>query len=626
MSGVSQNAHAEPLLPLCDDCVKTSFYAVPVRRKSDFETLHFVMHGGVRCPAKHREFSRYLSVKQSQPVAGKVFTKIPTHHNLYHVAGAFITNTYDSNGRMTLTILKNSSGANLESALYTYNMGNQRIVVDRGSLGHVNEVDYGYDPLGQVISDTAVDLAMAAPSTNRLNEQLYYVFDPAGNLNYRTNNTLIQNFQVNSDNELTTATNGGRLTVMGTTTSAATNVTVNGSNALVYLDATFAATNMPLTTNYTAIAQDSYGRVATNIITVNLSTNVTFQYDANGNLTNDGLRSFAYDDENELIQVWVTSNWMSQFSYDGMMRRRIRQEFTWQGSTWVQTNAVYYVYDGNLVIQERDINNLPTTTYTRGKDLSGSLEGAGGIGGLLARTAQSYVDAPLAGHSFYHCDGNGNVTMLINSSQAVVAQYLYDAFGNVLSASGLLANANVYQFSSKERHLNSGLVYYLYRYYDPNLQRWPNKDPLGERRGHNLYEFIRNNSVIYADAFGLQEIILDPILEECPIRVLPPPEPTPTPTPPLPPPVPVLPPNPNPTPAPCPPPNPQPSPNCGGPPPPPPCTFDSEGPGPPGHEEDSKTCNYKCPGKDGTYSIQPAYFPKGTPCPQTNSFPAHPHF
>src|SRR5271157_496539 len=301
-----------------------------------------------------------------------------------------------------------------------------------------------------------------------------------------TNNTLIENFQVNSLNELTTNTNGGTLTVVGTTTSATvTNVTVNTSNALLYGDATFAATNIPLTTTYTAVAQEGtnnggFGRRATNTVTVNLATNITFQYDANGNLTSDGLRSFAYDDENQLIQVWVTNQWLSQFTYDGKMRRRIRQEFTWTNSAWVQTNEVYYVYDGNLVIQERDINNLPTTTYTRGKDLSGSLDGAGGIGGLLARTAQAYIDAPMAGHSFYHADGNGNITMLINSSQAIVAKYLYDAFGNVLSKSGLLADANVYRFSSKEKHLNSGLVYYLYRYYDPNLQRWPNRDPLGD--------------------------------------------------------------------------------------------------------------------------------------------------
>jgi RHS repeat-associated protein len=356
------------------------------------------------------------------------------------------------------------------------NNANQRTQLLRGTVpvsgpGSTNYANFTYDPIGQLISDLAAELA---GSTNRMNEQLRYAYDAAGNLNYRTNNTLVENFAVSSLNELTTGTNGGRLTVMGTTSSQATNVSVNGTNALLYGDATFASTNMPLTTSYTAIAKDIYGRISTNTATVSLSTNVSFQYDRNGNLTNDGRMSFGYDDENQLTQVWVPGQWFSQFTYDGRMRRRIRQEYTWS-SGWVQTNIIYYVYDGNVVIQERDINNFPTATYTRGKDLSGTLQGAGGIGGLMART-----DNTTGQPAFYHADGNGNETMLANSEEAVVAKYLYDAFGNTLSLSGPLAFANPYRFSSKEAHQNSGLVYYLYRYYDPNLQRWPNRDPISE--------------------------------------------------------------------------------------------------------------------------------------------------
>src|SRR5438309_114357 len=60
-----------------------------------------------------------------------------------------------------------------------------------------------------------------------------------------------------------------------------------------------------------------------------------------------------------------------------------------------------------LVIQERDGNNLPKVTYTRGRDLSGSLHGAGGIGGLLARTSNSDLPS-VSAHAYYHADGNGN--------------------------------------------------------------------------------------------------------------------------------------------------------------------------------------------------------------------------
>jgi RHS repeat-associated protein len=408
--------------------------------------------------------------------------------------GAWITNTYDSNARMLGTWLYNSSGSALDSSVYTYNAGNQRATATRTGE---NTASFTYDPIGQVIGDQATEVSGGA---SRLNEQLHYAFDPAGNLTYRTNNALVANFRVNSVNELTSNTNGGTLTVMGTTTSPANSVTVNSTSASLYGDATFAASGLPLTTMYTATASDTYGRHSTNTVTVSLSTNVTFQYDGNGNLTNDGLRNFVYDDENELIQVSVSNAWMSQFQYDGKMRRRIRSEYVWDSGSWVQTNQVYYIYDGNLVIQERNANNLPTVTYTRGLDLSGNLEGAGlprqsaatagGIGGLLSMTLNTGPGQPSANSMYYHSDGNGNVTMLINPSQFTVAKYLYDAFGNTISKSGLYADANVYRFSSKEFHQNSGLVYYLYRYYDPNSQRWPNRDPLATASTQNdLYLF-----------------------------------------------------------------------------------------------------------------------------------------
>jgi hypothetical protein len=41
--------------------------------------------------------------------------------------------------------------------------------------------------------------------------------------------------------------------------------------------------------------------------------------------------------------------------------------------------------------------------------------------------------------------------MLINSSQYIVAKYLYDAFGNVLSAAGSLANKIFIAFRARKR-------------------------------------------------------------------------------------------------------------------------------------------------------------------------------
>jgi RHS repeat-associated protein len=420
---------------------------------------------------------------------------------------AYITNTYDTVARILSTALANSGNTNLDLHSYSYNSGNQRTqhVFTAG-----NFMNFGYDAINQLTNAIGKE---SGGVTNRLNEQLAYGYDKAHNLQARTNNALIQNFSLNNLNQLTGGTRAGTLTVEGTTTSKATNATVNGTAATLYADATFAAAGFSLsdgTNTFTAVAKDGLGRVDTNVATAFLPATNSFSYDGNGNLLSDGLRYFAYDDENHLLSVWVTNTWRSDFVYDGKMRRRIRKEYVWQPSVtnWMQTTEVHYVYDGNVVIQERDIKNLPTVSYTRGCDLSGSLDGVAGIGGLLSRTDHSILNAQSSSpnaHAYYHADGNGNITVLVNALQIVVAQYEYDPFGTILSSRGLLANSNIYRFSSKEFDSSSGLTYYLARYCDPNAQRWLNRDPIEEQGGLNLYGYVVNNPVNDIDLVGLDD-------------------------------------------------------------------------------------------------------------------------
>jgi len=244
---------------------------------------------------------------------------------------------------------------------------------------------------------------------------------------------------------------------------------------------------------------------------------------------------YSYDDENRLtlLTAYTTHDsgcaqceevplWQTEFAYDGLGRLRIRTEYTWMQadpmSGWQLASTTWYIYDGMRVIQERNIANTPTVSYTRGLDLSGSLEGAGGIGGLLARS-DGYVSANghWTNHNYYYADGNGNISVMTDIYQGIVATYRYDPFGNTISQSGPLADANVYRFSSKEIHPNSGMYYYLYRFYYPNLQRWINRDPVGEAWGINLFQFVLNDPVSHLDAFGLRGVAVpaSPNVDTC---------------------------------------------------------------------------------------------------------------
>ncbi len=66
-----------------------------------------------------------------------------------------------------------------------------------------------------------------------------------------------------------------------------------------------------------------------------------------------------------------------------------------------------------------------------------------------------------------------------------------------------MADFNRYRFSGKEYDPRTGLYYFGYRYYEPNFQRWLNRDPIGERGGLNLYGFVGNNPVNRIDPLGL---------------------------------------------------------------------------------------------------------------------------
>ena len=385
------------------------------------------------------------------------------------------------------------------NAPFTCGYNGNRWITAAHRLGGVT-ASYTYDNMGQLLSAQAYE----PNSTLRLNENLSYTYDASHNLASRTANDLVQTFNSDTLNQLASITRSGTLTVSGSLTGAVTALGVNGKGAVIYSDNTFATTN-GLTLRdgnnlFVTAGSNAVGELVVSTITSNrLPVAVGFNYDLNGNLVGDGQRVLDYDDANRLVSVSVPNSYRSEFVHDGLGRRRVVRDYIWQAGAWVKTNETRYVCDGYLPIQERDASGNVLVTYTRGLDLSGTLQGGGGIGGLLARTDGN-------GSAFYHADVGGNITSLTDSSGSVVARYLHDPFGRPLGMSGPLAGPNVMRSSSMPYYEQAGIVGYPLRVYDPTLHGWTSEDPIREAGGMNLHRFVGNNPISNVDPLGLSWI------------------------------------------------------------------------------------------------------------------------
>ncbi|MCP4352700.1 MAG: RHS repeat-associated core domain-containing protein, partial [Desulfobacterales bacterium] len=173
----------------------------------------------------------------------------------------------------------------------------------------------------------------------------------------------------------------------------------------------------------------------------------------------------------------------------------------WNGS-WVQEAEKLFVYDGwNMICEITSENSRPATEkyYVWGIDLSQSLQGAGGIGGLIATLDNS---ASVVYYYFY--DANGNVGQLANAADgSIAAHYEYDPFGNIIKSEGEYKDSNPYRFSTKFFDSETGLIYFGFRHYSSEMGRWVNRDPIGENGGINYYTYIMNNPIDIIDYLGL---------------------------------------------------------------------------------------------------------------------------
>jgi RHS repeat-associated protein len=421
-------------------------------------------------------------------------------------AGMVTTRTYDKLNRLTLISSKayGAAATNLPTSFaYQYNAANQRT---RATLGDGSFWVYQYDALGQVISGTH----FWGDGTPIAGQDFSYAFDDIGN---RTSTggraSALSSYTANRLNQYSSRTVAPYVDLLGIA-NPTTNVTVNGNVANRKGEYFHYPLNVPNTTaqypNLTIVSQYGATQTQTGAVYVAASTE-SFQPDADGNLVSDGRWTYTWDGENRLVQMIRDTDTPAGarqklvFEYDHQGRRIRKQFYTYSGG-WNLQSDLAFLYDGWNLVAELNANssNAKVRSYVWGTDLSGSLQDARGVGGLLKVT---YVGTGTT-NAFVGYDGNGNVAVLTDASNgSTCAGYEYGPFAELLRSTGAMAKANPFRFSTKYSDDETGYLYYGYRYCNSSAGRWLSRDPIGGRGGQNVYGCLDNNLLGGVDLLGL---------------------------------------------------------------------------------------------------------------------------
>ena len=224
-------------------------------------------------------------------------------------------------------------------------------------------------------------------------------------------------------------------------------------------------------------------------------------HDNNGNLVDDGSRTYAYDYRNRLVRAAArdTGLVVAEYLYHADNRRARKSVFDSVDGALRDETA--YFYDGWQVCEEQN--------------------------GATGDTEATYVWSPLAidelvqfertaAHSlgagtFYaHQNARGDVVTMTDAGGTVVESFRYDDFGNRNFGNGNAPSTtgNPYGFQGRRFDPETGLHYFRNRYYNPATGRFLERDPVWDGLNvGNQYTFAGNGPATRKDPYGTSTLV-----------------------------------------------------------------------------------------------------------------------
>jgi len=240
----------------------------------------------------------------------------------------------------------------------------------------------------------------------------------------------------------------------------------------------------------------SYEPGSNRLQTVSFSgTDFNYTYDANGNMTDEGLsRSMRWDHSDRLIQFAEHNpgghiSKQGNYHYDSSGKRIIKRYKA--GVNEVITIYIDGIFEHHIDIVRKLENNILHIMDNQSRIAT-------------RRTGDNMGDLkpPIQYHLGDHLGSN---IITIGGDDASrrnkISKEEYSPYGETTFGGHFLKR---YRYSGKERDEESGMYYYGARYYLPWVCRWLNSDPIGVGDGLNVYLPFGLSPINYIDKNGTQ--------------------------------------------------------------------------------------------------------------------------
>ena len=248
--------------------------------------------------------------------------------------------------------------------------------------------------------------------------------------------------------------------------------------------------------------------------------NYSYEYDTYGNIRkaveNGTTHTYTYGDADwkDLLTAYDGQT----ITYDEIGNptsyyNGTRWDFDWaKGRQLVSAESdnheIEYTYDMAGIRDSKTVDGVEYNYLTLDGKVVRQTWGSNVLDIIYDNSGLPYALKYNGGYYIYVLNQQGDVIRIVNSTGATVAEYRYDAWGNVTYSNGSMAAINPIRYRGYYYDTETGFYYLQSRYYDPRIGRFINADDNGylgadgTLLSYNLFTYCKNNPTMGFDPSG----------------------------------------------------------------------------------------------------------------------------